>query len=136
MLGSIARVAVGALAPIALVDTILILGILIPTQRWSVWEETVGSILGFSLILMLIPALFFSAVGEFILNRGIRTKWFISLGAFVGSIAGVGVSTIARFNFFIMASYGGLGLVGGLAGAYCMALMYRREAANRVAGGI
>lgn len=131
MIGSLARVIVGALAPIALVDAILIIGFLVTTQRWSVWEETVGSIIGFSLILMLIPALLLSLTAEMILIGGIRLKWFVVLGGLVGGLAGIGVSTISRFEIAVASSYAGLGVVGGLAGACCMAFLYRREAANK-----
>lgn len=131
MNGAIARILVGALASIAVVDSMLIIGFLISAQRWSVWQEALGTIIGFSLILMFAPAVLISIVGEMVLSTGIRTKWFILLGGIAGAAAGLGLSTISKLNIVFMASYALLGIVGGVVGAYSMCFLRSRESANK-----
>lgn len=91
------RVVVGALVPIVVVDALLIMVLLISEQRWSAWPEVVGSIVGFSLILMLTPAVLISIAAEMVLSTGIRSKWFLLLGGFAGAAAGIGLSTVSKF---------------------------------------
>lgn len=131
MNGTIGKIAVGALVPIAVVDALLIIALLISEQRWSAWQEVVGSIVGFSLILMLAPAVLISIAAEMVLNTGIRSKWFLLLGGFAGTAAGIGLSTISKFSIAIMAFYALLGVTGGVTGAYGMQFMRSKEAANK-----
>lgn len=125
------RVVVGALVPIVVVDALLIMVLLISEQRWSAWPEVVGSIVGFSLILMLTPAVLISIAAEMVLSTGIRSKWFLLLGGFAGAAAGIGLSTVSKFNIAIMGFYALLGVTGGVAGAYSMQFMRSKDAANK-----
>lgn len=130
MIGSIARVFVGTLIPIILIDVLFIASFIISTNRWAAWEEVVGSIVGFSMIFMFIPALIIAVVAEIVLGAGIGLRLFLALGAAAGLVFGMGVVAVSGYQVIALVLWPTLGVAGGLLGAYCMSRMHGQMTVN------
>jgi hypothetical protein len=126
----IARIIAGALISIAFVDAIIV-AVIIISDDYGSWSWAAEVILIFSFIVMFIPALIASTIGETILRGGMKTKRFVLLGGIGGFLLGSAMTMIFKIDLVVIALWGALGLAGGLVGAYSMSLMFRCAAANK-----